>query len=67
MATVALKGLSLVEMRLLTDFSNTVTAREYSNNVTIQKLTLSYDQVNGFTIDLAETSNIVPSTDEPTA
>lgn len=53
MAT-ALKGLSLAEMKLLSDFSNVVQAREYNNQVDIQKLVLSYDVVEGFTIELVE-------------
>lgn len=55
MATVAPKGLSMSEMRLLSEFSNTVSAREYSQNVTVKKLTLSYDIESGFTIELVET------------
>ena len=54
MATVAPKGISMSEMRLLSEFSNTVLAREYSQNVTVQKLTLSYDIENGFSIELIE-------------
>lgn len=54
MATVAPKGISMAEMRLLSEFSNTVSAREYSQNVTVQRLVLSYDAVEGFTIDLVE-------------
>lgn len=54
MTTVAPKGISMSEMRLLSEFSNTVSAREYSQNVTVQKLTLSYDIVEGFTIELVE-------------
>lgn len=54
MATVAPKGISMSEMRLLSEFSNTVSAREYSQNVTVQKLVLSYDAVEGFTIELVE-------------
>ena len=61
MATVAPKGLSMAEMRLLSEFSNIVQAREYSQNVTVQKLVLSYDAVKGFSIELAE----VPK-DQPT-
>lgn len=53
MAT-APKGISMSEMRLLSEFSNTVSAREYSQNVTVQKLTLSYDSVNRFAIELVE-------------
>lgn len=55
MATVAPKGLSMSEMRLLSEFSNTVSAREYSQNVTVQKLNLSYNIESGFTIELVET------------
>lgn len=54
MATVAPKGISMAEMRLLSEFSNTVSAREYSQNLTVQKLVLSYDIVEGFTIELVE-------------
>ena len=54
MATVVPKGISMTEMRLLSEFSNAVSAREYSQNVTIQKLTLSYDSVTGFSIELVE-------------
>ena len=55
MATVAPKGISMSEMRLLSEFSNTVSAREYSQNVTVQKLNLSYNIESGFTIELVET------------
>ena len=54
MAETALKGLSLTEMKLLSDFSNVVQAREYNNQVDIQKLVLSYDVSAGFTIELVE-------------
>lgn len=66
MATVAPKGLSLVEMRLLSDFSNMVSARIYNNSVTVEKLVLSYDNVNGFTIELAETPKQVGTLQVPT-
>lgn len=59
MAAASVKGLSKVEMKLLTDFMNTVLAREYSEGVTIQKLNLNYDTNNGFTIELQETVNNV--------
>lgn len=61
MATAAPKGISMSEMRLLSEFSNTVTAREYSQNVTIQKLTLSYDSVTGFSIELVEVPKDQPA------
>lgn len=61
MATVAPKGISMSEMRLLSEFSNTVSAREYSQNVTVQKLTLSYDSVTGFSIELVEESKEQPA------
>ena len=61
MATAAPKGLSMSEMCLLSEFSNTVTAREYSQNVTVQKLTLSYDSVNGFSIELVEVPKDQPA------
>lgn len=60
MTTVAPKGISMAEMRLLSEFSNTVSAREYSQNVTVQKLVLSYDAVEGFTIELVEESKDQP-------
>lgn len=53
------KGLSLAEMKLLSEFSTTVAAREINNNVTIQKLYLSYDVQNGFTIELVEEPKVV--------
>ena len=55
MATVAPKGLSMSEMRLLADFGNVIQAREYNSKVDIQKLVLTYDATNGFTIELVET------------
>lgn len=61
MTTVAPKGISMAEMRLLSEFSNTVSAREYSQNVTVQRLVLSYDSVEGFTIDLVEVPKENPS------
>ena len=54
MTTVAPEGISMTEMRLLSEFSNTVLAREYSQNVTVKKLVLSYDIENGFSIVLDE-------------
>lgn len=48
------KGLSLDQMKLLSDFSNVVTSRQYNKQVKISKLVLSYDEVAGFTIDLVE-------------
>jgi len=57
MATTApetAKGLSLDQMKLLSDFSNVVTSRQYNKQVKISKLVLSYDEVEGFTIDLVE-------------
>lgn len=53
--TDTVKGLSIDEMKLLSDFSNTVTSREFTKQVKIKKLVLSYDEVLGFTIDLQET------------
>lgn len=61
MATVAPKGISMSEMRLLSEFSNTVLAREYSQNVTVQKLTLSYDSTTGFSIELVEAPKDQPA------
>lgn len=61
MATVVPKGLSMSEMRLLSEFSNTVLAREYSQNVTVQKLTLSYDSTTGFSIELVEVPKDQPA------
>lgn len=51
----------MLEMRLLSEFSNTVLAREYSQNVTVQKLTLSYDSVTGFSIELVEVPKDQPA------
>ncbi len=59
MATVAAKGLSKTEMKLLNDFSNTVSAREFTENVTVTKLNLLYDEINGFSIELEEKPNDV--------
>lgn len=61
MATVAPKGISMSEMRLLSEFSNTVTAREYSQNVTVQKLTITYDSVSGFSIEFVEVPKEQPN------
>lgn len=61
MATVTPKGISMSEMRLLSEFSNTVTAREYTQNVTVQKLTLSYDSTTGFSIELVEVPKDKPA------
>ena len=52
---VALKGISLSEMQLLSDFANVVSARQINKQVTVEKLNMSYDSVNGFTIELVET------------
>lgn len=54
MTTAAPKGLSLVEMQLLNNFATTVSAREINASTKIEKLILSYDKTNGFTIDLVE-------------
>lgn len=54
MAETALKGLTMSEMKLLSDFSNVVQAREYNSQVDVQKLVLSYDATVGFTIELVE-------------
>ena len=61
MATGVPKGISMAEMRLLSDFSNTVQAREYSQNVTVQKLVLSYDAAEGFTVELVEAPKDQPT------
>lgn len=58
--TVSAVGLSKVEMKLLNDFANIINAREYSEQVTIKRLHLNYDEATGFKIDLQEASNIVP-------
>ena len=57
-ATTTVKGLSMSEMRLLSDFSNMIQARQYNSNMTLEKVVLSYDVVNGFTIDLVETPKV---------
>lgn len=51
---VTTKGLSKVEMKLLSDFTNTVSAREITGGVQLNKLVLSYDITNGFTITYEE-------------
>ena len=48
------KGLSPVEVKLIGDFSNIVAARQFSEQVKISKLTLSYDAVGGYVIQLVE-------------
>lgn len=60
MATTASKGLSKAEMKLLNDFANTANAREFTEGVKIQKLSLSYDIASGFSIELVETRNSDP-------
>ena len=66
MATATPKGLSMAEMRLLADFSNMLQARQYNSNVTLEKVVLSYDVVNGFAIDLVETPKQVSTPQVPT-
>ena len=66
MATVASKGLSMAEMRLLADFGNVIQAREYNSKVDIQKLVLTYDVTGGFTIELVETPKQVSTPQVPT-
>ena len=66
MATATPKGLSMSEMRLLADFSNMLQARQYNSNVTLEKVVLSYDVVNGFAIDLVETPKQVSTPQVPT-
>ena len=66
MATATPKGLSMAEMRLLSDFGNVIQAREYNSKVDIQKLVLTYDVTNGFTIELVETPKKQPTPQVPT-
>ena len=66
MATVAPKGLSMTEMRLLADFGNVIHARQYNSKVDIQKLVLTYDVTGGFTIELVETPKQVSTPQTPT-
>ena len=66
MATVTPKGLSMAEMRLLADFGNVIQAREYNSKVDIQKLVLTYDVTEGFTIELVETPKQVSTPQVPT-
>lgn len=47
-------------MKLLNDFSNTVNALEYTDNLTVDKLVLSYTKEDGFTIDILTTANQIP-------
>lgn len=65
-ATTTVKGLSMSEMRLLSDFSNMIQARQYNSNVTLEKVVLSYDVVNGFSIDLVETQKQASTPQKPT-
>ena len=60
------KGLSMSEMRLLSDFGNVIQAREYNSKVDIQKLVLTYDVTGGFTIELVETPKQVSTEQVPT-
>lgn len=53
-ATTTSKGLSMAEMKLLSDFSNVVASRQYQENNEIDELTLSYKLGVGFTINLVE-------------
>ena len=66
MATATPKGLSMAEMRLLADFGNVIQAREYNSKVDIQKLVLTYDAANGFTVELVETPQQVSTPQVPT-
>ena len=66
MATTTVKGLSMSEMRLLSDFSNMIQARQYNSNMTLEKVVLSYDAVNGFKIDLVETPKVPVVVQTPT-
>lgn len=62
------KGLTVDEMKLLSDFSNVVTSREFTKGVKIEKLILSYTETDGFTIDLVERKNATsPPVTEPPA
>ena len=53
-ATTTSKGLSMAEMKLLSDFSNVVASRQYTENNEIDELTLSYKNGKGFSIVLTE-------------
>ena len=64
MTTTAI-GLSMSEMRLLADFGNVIQARQYTSKVNIQKLVLSFDTINGFTIELIETPVEEPTEPAP--
>ena len=59
-ATTTAEGLNKTEMKLLNDFSNTVNALEYTDNLTVDKLVLSYTKEDGFTIDILTTANQIP-------
>ena len=53
MATAGTK-LTSVELTLLKQFADTVTAQEYTNGVKIERLVLSYNRTDGnFNIDYA--------------
>lgn len=53
-ATTTSKSLTNDEIKLLSDFTNTVNARIINTGNEIQKLHLSYDKETGYTIDLVE-------------
>lgn len=57
---IAPRGISLDHMKLLTNFANTIEARQYEKNVTVTKMVLSFDTVNGFSVELEETPKVVP-------
>lgn len=58
---IAPRGISLDHMKLLTNFANTIEARQYEKQVTVTKMVLSFDTVNGFSIELEETPNTPPA------
>lgn len=62
MAEVAApQGISLDHMKLLTNFANTIEARQYEKHVTVTKMVLSFSEATGFSIELEETPNELPA------
>lgn len=60
-AVVTTKSLSEVEVKLLGDFATTVAARQINGNTKVSKLTLTYDEAAGYSVELVETPNEEPS------
>lgn len=55
------KGISMDQMKLLNDFSNSIQSRQYKNQVTVKKLVLSFTVEDGLSIELEEEPAVVTS------